>query len=154
MQAKGQARARPGLWEGESWGDTAQTGAAEGRGGVLSAGRGWGVKGRGGSLRAGSTSCPGHGPCFSCGGHRGAGEPGPPASPPRELAGLPAALRPQLAQEVLALPGLLLPPLLQEPPRGPQLPLALGQLLVEPGGRCLGGLQPPAQLLPARGSVA
>lgn len=56
-------------------GETAQTGPDEGRGAVLSAGRGWGVKGRGGSLRARSTSCPGNGPHFSCGGHRGEGEP-------------------------------------------------------------------------------
>lgn len=77
-------------------------------------------------------------------------------SPSQELAGRPAvlclpALRPQPAQEVLALPHLLPHPLPREPPQGLQLLRALGQLLPEPGGHGLRGLQLQAQVLPRAG---
>lgn len=76
-------------------------------------------------------------------------------SPSQDLAGRPAvlclpALRLQLAQEVLAVPHLLQHPLLEDL----QLLPALGQLLPEPGGHRLGGLQPQAQLLPRGGGAS
>ena len=111
---------RVGLWDGESWGDTAQGAQTrESRCARCGPGGGRGEVAWPGAVSVWETS-------LAPAGRPDGGAPPTPASPSQELAGHPAALcflalRLQPAQEGLVLLGLLP----QEPPQGPQLPLAL-----------------------------